>query len=60
MVLAHGTNRSFLHIIIINIIVHIIHIFLSQPASSNMIAYFTLKPMDVRMLFTLLVSSFMF
>ena len=42
--LAHGTKHPFLHIIII----HIIHIiFLFQPTSANLIAYFQLKPMGV-------------
>ena len=40
--MAHGTIYPFLHIII-----HIIHIFLFQPASTNLIAYFLLKPMGV-------------
>ena len=44
MILAHGTNRPLLHIIII----HIIHIiFLFQWASTNLIAYFPLKPMGI-------------
>ena len=52
MVLAHGTNRPLLHIIIIIIIIHIIHIivhiiFLFHTASTNLIVYFSLKPMDV-------------
>ena len=38
MVLAHGTNCPFLHII---------HIFLFQPASTNLRAYLSLKPMSV-------------
>ena len=36
--MAHGTNCPFLHIII-----HIIIIFLFQPASTNLIAYFPIK-----------------
>ena len=56
MVLSHGTNRPFLHIIMnhdncpflyIHIIHVIIHIFLFQPASANLRAYFLLKPMDI-------------
>ena len=35
-----GNNYPFLHIII-----HIIHIFLFQPANANLRAYFPIKPM---------------
>ena len=40
--MAHGTNCPILHFIIIRIIV-----FLFQPASTNLIAYFPLEPMSV-------------
>ena len=46
MLLAHGTNHPILHIIIIHIIIHII-IFLFCTASTNLKAYFPLKPMGV-------------
>ena len=54
--MAHGTNRPFLHIIII----HIIHIiFLFQPASAKFDSKFPTKAYG-RVLFTLLASSSMF
>ena len=48
--MAHGTNRPILHIIIIHIIHIIIIIFLLCTASANLIAFFPLKPMSVRIL----------
>ena len=46
--LEHGTNCPFLYIIIHIIIIHIAnHIFLFQPASVNLRAFFLLKPMAV-------------
>ena len=50
MVLAHGTNHPLLHIINYIIIIHIIHIiiiFLFQPISTNLIAYFPIKSMGI-------------
>ena len=42
--MAHGTNHPFLHIVIITAF---IIIFLLQSASTNLIAYFLLKPMGL-------------
>ena len=44
MVLTHSTDCPFLYIIII---IHIIHLFLFQTASTNLIANFPLQHMGI-------------